>query len=59
LQTRFAGAFEFLMLKDRKPFADMRRLFVYHNEWVRERSVSQDGGAMLRDGVPVSYHGVA
>jgi C1A family cysteine protease len=45
------GALEFLMVKDKKPYADMSRLFVYYNERVIEHSVSQDSGAMLRDGI--------
>jgi C1A family cysteine protease len=45
------GALEFLTIKNKKPFADMSRLFVYYNERVIERSVKQDSGAMLRDGI--------
>ena len=45
------GATEFLMIKDKKPFADMSRLFVYYNERVIEHTVSQDSGAMIRDGI--------
>jgi C1A family cysteine protease len=45
------GTLEFLMLKNKKPFADMSRLFVYYNERVIEHSVNQDSGAMLRDGI--------
>ena len=46
-----AGAMEFLMIKDKKPYADMSRLFIYYNERVLEHSVKQDSGAMLRDGI--------
>ena len=45
------GALEFLMLKDNKSFRDMSRLFVYYNERVIEHTVSEDSGAMLRDGI--------
>jgi C1A family cysteine protease len=45
------GATEFLMIKDKKPFADMSRLFVYYNERVIEHTVKQDSGAMIRDGI--------
>ncbi len=46
-----AGALEFLMDRDNKPYADMSRLFIYYNERVIEHSVKQDSGAMLRDGI--------
>ena len=46
-----AGAVEFLMIKDKKPYADMSRLFIYYNERVIEHTVSQDAGAMIRDGI--------
>lgn len=45
------GAMEFLMIKDKKPYADLSRLFVYYNERVVEFTVNQDSGAMLRDGI--------
>ena len=45
------GAMEFLMIKDKKPYADLSRLFVYYNERVIEHTVSQDSGAMIRDGI--------
>jgi C1A family cysteine protease len=45
------GALEFLIIKDKKPYADMSRLFVYYNERVIERTVNQDSGAMIRDGI--------
>jgi len=46
-----AGALEFLMIKDKKPYADMSRLFIYYNERVIEHSVNQDSGAQIRDGI--------
>jgi len=46
-----AGAFEFLMRKDRAPLVDISRLFIYYNERVIRRSVRTDSGAMLRDGI--------
>jgi len=46
-----AGAMEFLMLKDQKPYADLSRLFIYYDERVIEGTVDQDSGAMIRDGI--------
>jgi C1A family cysteine protease len=46
-----AGATEFLMIRDKKPYADLSRLFVYYNERVIEHTVNQDSGAMIRDGI--------
>ena len=46
-----AGALEFLMIKDNKPYADMGRLFIYYNERVIEGTADQDAGAMIRDGI--------
>lgn len=46
-----AGALEFLEIKDKVPFADLSRLFIYYNERVIEHSVKSDSGAMLRDGI--------
>lgn len=45
------AAAEFLMIKDKKPYADLSRLFVYYNERVIEHTVNQDSGAMIRDGI--------
>jgi C1A family cysteine protease len=46
-----AGDLEFLMKKDKVPFLDMSRLFIYYNERVIEHSVKTDSGAMIRDGI--------
>jgi C1A family cysteine protease len=46
-----AGAVEFLEKKDGIPFEDASRLFIYYNERVVEHTVSQDAGAMIRDGI--------
>ena len=46
-----AGALEFLMRKDKLPFVDLSRLFIYYNERVIEHSVKTDAGAMIRDGI--------
>ncbi|HVO32856.1 MAG TPA: C1 family peptidase [Elusimicrobiota bacterium] len=46
-----AGALEFLEDKDRAPFEDVSRLFIYYNERVVEHTVKTDSGAMLRDGI--------
>jgi C1A family cysteine protease len=61
-----AGAFEFLELKelasksnsnpqvfDDKSFSPVSRLFIYYNERIIEKTVDQDAGARLRDGVKV------
>jgi C1A family cysteine protease len=45
------GALEVLEKKDGLRVVQMSRLFVYYNERVIEHSVSQDSGAMLRDGI--------
>jgi C1A family cysteine protease len=46
-----AGALEFLEVKDKVPYTDLSRLFIYYNERVIEHSVRSDSGAMLRDGI--------
>jgi C1A family cysteine protease len=46
-----AGAVEFLEIKDRTPFVDVSRLFIYYNERVIEGTVNQDSGAFIRDGI--------
>ncbi len=45
------GALEFLERKDKVPFVDLSRLFIYFNERVIEHSAKSDSGAMLRDGM--------
>jgi C1A family cysteine protease len=45
------GVLEFLEKKDKKPFVDLSRLFVYYNERVIEHSVNADPGAFIRDGI--------
>ena len=46
-----AGAIEFLERKDKVPFQDFSRLFIYYNERVLEHTVNSDSGAMIRDGI--------
>lgn len=46
-----AGALEFLEEKNRAPFTDLSRLFIYYNERAIEHSVKSDSGAQIRDGV--------
>ena len=46
-----AGAVEFLERKNGATFEDASRLFIYYNERVVEHTVSQDAGAMIRDGI--------
>ena len=46
-----AGALEFLEKRDRKPFVNLSRLFIYYNERVLEHSTRSDSGAMIRDGI--------
>jgi C1A family cysteine protease len=45
------GALEFLERKDKQPYVNLSRLFIYYNERVIEHSVNQDSGAELRDGI--------
>jgi C1A family cysteine protease len=54
-----SGAFEFEMLKQEEPDFMPSRLFIYYNERVIERTVDEDSGAQLRDGMKtVSNQGV-
>ncbi|MDD5168492.1 MAG: C1 family peptidase [Syntrophales bacterium] len=46
-----AGALEFLEMKDRVPFQDFSRLFIYYNERALEHTITSDSGAMIRDGI--------
>jgi C1A family cysteine protease len=46
-----AGAVEFLENKDKVPFVNVSRLFIYYNERVIEHTVNSDSGAMIRDGI--------
>jgi C1A family cysteine protease len=45
------GAFEFELLKQGEPDFVPSRLFIYYNERVIERSVADDSGAQIRDGI--------
>jgi C1A family cysteine protease len=45
------GALEVLEKIDKLPVVQFSRLFVYYNERAIEHAVSQDSGAMLRDGI--------
>lgn len=45
------GALEVLEKIDGLPVVQFSRLFVYYNERAIEHSISQDSGAMLRDGI--------
>jgi len=46
-----AGGVEFLEKKDKVPFVNVSRLFIYYNERVIEHTVNSDAGAMIRDGI--------
>jgi C1A family cysteine protease len=46
-----AGALEFLELRDKVPFVNLSRLFIYYNERVIEHTTKSDAGAQLRDGI--------
>ena len=46
-----AGSLEFLEKRIGKPATDLSRLFIYYNERALEGNVSQDSGAMIRDGI--------
>lgn len=53
------GALEFLEKKDKVPFIDFSRLFIYYNERVIEHTVASDSGAQIRDGIKaLKKHGV-
>lgn len=45
------GGLEFLEQKDKVPYAELSRLFVYYNERVIEHTTKVDAGAMIRDGI--------
>jgi len=45
------GALETLENKDKLPLVQMSRLFVYYNERAIEHTITQDSGAMVRDGI--------
>ncbi len=46
-----AGNLEFLEKKTTRTATDLSRLFIYYNERALEGTVSQDSGAMIRDGI--------
>jgi C1A family cysteine protease len=46
-----AGAIEFLERKDKVPYLDFSRLFIYYNERALEHTINSDSGAMIRDGI--------
>jgi C1A family cysteine protease len=46
-----AGALEFDQMKQAEKSFTPSRLFIYYNERVIENTVSQDAGAMIRDGI--------
>jgi C1A family cysteine protease len=46
-----AGAYQFGQIKQKEKSFIPSRLFIYYNERVLENSVSQDAGAMIRDGI--------
>jgi len=46
-----AGGLEFLERKDKVPFKDFSRLFIYYNERAMEHTINSDSGAMIRDGI--------
>ncbi|MBK5186837.1 MAG: C1 family peptidase [Gemmatimonadaceae bacterium] len=50
------GAFEFDLLKQNEPDFVPSRLFIYYNERVIERTVEEDSGAQLRDGMKTLAH---
>lgn len=45
------GTLEFLENKDKLPFINLSRLFIYYNERAIEHTVNSDSGATLRDGI--------
>lgn len=51
------GAYEFEMLKQKEPLANLSRLFLYYQERAKEGTVSTDSGAEIQDGVWVLQAG--
>ena len=49
------GNLEFLENKNSTLFSNLSRLFVYYNERVLEKTVSEDSGAKLRDSIKVLH----
>ncbi len=45
------GAQEFLEMKDKVPYIELSRLFIYYNERVIEHTVASDSGSQIRDGI--------
>ena len=48
-----AGAFQYLLKKEKRRNFMPSRLFIYYNERVVENHVTEDSGAQLRDGIKV------
>ncbi|MCZ7355935.1 MAG: C1 family peptidase [Candidatus Methanoperedens sp.] len=46
-----AGALEFLEMKDKVPYIELSRLFIYYDERAFEHTVASDSGAQIRDGI--------
>ena len=46
-----AGALQFLEKKDKVPYIELSRLFIYFDERVVENTVNIDSGAQIRDGI--------
>jgi C1A family cysteine protease len=46
-----AGALQFFEKKDKVPYIELSRLFVYYDERVAENTINIDSGAQLRDGI--------
>jgi len=45
------GNMEFLMIKNKRPFIDLSRLFAYYNARLLEGSTGSDAGAYIRDAI--------
>jgi len=46
-----AGGLEFLEMKDKVPYIELSRLFIYYDERAFEHTVASDSGAQIRDGI--------
>jgi hypothetical protein len=46
-----AGALQFLEKKDKVPYIELSRLFIYYDERVAENTINIDSGAQIRDGI--------
>lgn len=51
------GAYEYEMTKQKEPFTDLSRLFLYYQERAKEGTIPSDAGAAIQDGIWVLQNG--